>query len=220
MVWHPVAFNCQLQIAFTEAAWSGAVPTGAGFCGLVQISEEECMAAGVSRWTSGSGNAAYGNSPRLGNTPGAMQVLRLVWCRMQAVQLHWACPVFLQVSMHSATLPQCPGPTTAGAAAWAMCRRAACSPGRCSMRTCRGTGGLRSTTATLQQRQLSGARRGPRGRMRMGHSRRPQTASCSASAASWRVGRMQPGEQPSQRRRSRRASAAWSCTMQGQRRPC
>ena len=36
----------------------------AGYCGLVQTCDEECLASGVSRWTSGSGNAAYSSASR------------------------------------------------------------------------------------------------------------------------------------------------------------
>ena len=45
----------------------------AGYCGLVQTCEEDCLASGLSRWrSSGSGNAAHSISPRhsAGGSPG------------------------------------------------------------------------------------------------------------------------------------------------------
>lgn len=49
----------------------------AGFCGLVHVCEEECLSSGISRWTSGSGNATFGGSPRysIPRTPGKLHFL-------------------------------------------------------------------------------------------------------------------------------------------------
>lgn len=52
----------------------------AGYCGLVQVSEEECLSSG-SRWTSCSANASFGSSPKhnpLGTPGEAIQERSLI----------------------------------------------------------------------------------------------------------------------------------------------
>ena len=52
----------------------------AGYCGLVQTCEEDCLASGVSRWkSSGSGNAGHSVSSRhsAGGSPGDVPIYTL-----------------------------------------------------------------------------------------------------------------------------------------------
>ncbi|CAL8466661.1 g6197 [Coccomyxa elongata] len=60
------------QIMQVEYARSVREPPWDGYCGLVQTCDEECLSGSGFRWSSGSGNAAFGNSPKYNpfGTPG------------------------------------------------------------------------------------------------------------------------------------------------------
>ncbi len=75
---HQHCSKCQSRMIFNqsddskEMLLSGPWVIGPGYCGLVQTCEEECLSSSGFRWSSGSGNAMYGSSPKYNpfGTPG------------------------------------------------------------------------------------------------------------------------------------------------------
>ncbi len=94
-----------------------------GYCGLVQTCDEECLSGSGFRWSSGSGNAAFGNSPKYNpfGTPGDSStsranpalcwasIIRIFctargWCNSTGVLLVNLAQVLLQATAPEAAL--------------------------------------------------------------------------------------------------------------------